>query len=73
MTGHFTTVDGCERWGAIVEPASEYYRVPFSYSMSHDLDYPFSSPGISYAYRMYKLESVDYARGLVNYVEVYNG
>jgi hypothetical protein len=38
MTGHFTTLDGCESY--------------------------------SYAYRVYRMESVEYSRGLAHYVEV---
>lgn len=73
MTGHFTTADGCERWGYIVGPVGESYRVPILYRTPRDESRPFSTPRDTYAYRMYKLESVDYTEGLAHYVEVYTG
>jgi len=69
MTGHFTTLDGCERWGQIVGPASEFYRVPYSYHKVGDPYFP-AIPSTQYEYRVYKLESIEPLRGLVHYVEV---
>lgn len=62
MTGHFTTLDGCERWGTIVTPCTEFYKVPYS---SKD---PYH--GTQYRFRVYRLESIEPSRGLAHYVEV---
>jgi hypothetical protein len=67
MTGHFTTLDGCERWGQIVGPASEFYRAPFSYLRTDD---SFGITKTWWDYRVYKLESIEPLRGLAHYVEV---
>lgn len=72
MTGHFTTLDGCERWVQLVGTATEYYRMPFTYRVPRIESIPFTTPCISYDFRTYKLESLDYARGLAEYVEVYS-
>ena len=70
MTGHFTTLDGCERWGHLVDDSyAEYYRVPYSYPTPPGIA-PVMPRSNSYAYRMYKLESVEHSRGLAHYVEV---
>ena len=69
MTGHFTTLDGCERWAQLVDNScAEFYRVPYSYPTP--INAPVMPRSISYAYRVYKRESVEYNRGLVHYVEV---
>ena len=70
MTGHFTTLDGCERWAYIITPATEFYRVPYSYHKAGDQISPFSTPCTAYDYRVYKLESIEPSRGLAHYVEV---
>ena len=72
MTGHFTTLDKCERWDHIADP-SKFMRVPFSFRTEYSNDSAFALQGQTYAYRVYKLESIDYARGLAEYLEVYNG
>jgi hypothetical protein len=70
MTGHFTTLDKCERW-APIHGASEFMRVPYSYPTPIN---PGTEPVMprpnSYAYRVYKLEHIDYSRGLAEYLEV---
>ena len=74
MTGHFTTLDNCERWVHVPTPVLEYYRVPISYPTPIN---PGTAPvmpmSTSYAYRLYRLESIEHSRGLAHYVEVFNG
>lgn len=71
MTGHFTTLDGCERWVSLTEVPTEYLRVPISYPTPIN---PGTAPVMprssSWSYRLYKLESAEFGRGLVHYVEV---
>ena len=70
MTGHFTTLDGCERWGQLVGGCGDFYRVPYSLRTEYSNDTPLALQGQTCAYRMYKLESVEFSRGLAHYVEV---
>jgi hypothetical protein len=73
MTGHFTTLDQCERWAPLVGTPTEFYRVPYSTYIPYSAATPLSIARQEYGYRTYKLQSVDFARGLAEYVEVYNG
>ena len=68
MTGHFTTLDGCERWAQLVGPATPLYRVPFSYPAPYSATLTVRST--TYDFRTYMLESVEPSRGLAHYVEV---
>ena len=72
MTGHFTTLDNCERW-APISSTEEFMRVPYSTFIPYSADYPLSSARQEHGYRTYKLQSINYARGLAEYAEVYNG
>jgi hypothetical protein len=71
MTGHFTTLDKCERWSPIDNNPPKSLRVPYSTYIQYTADYPLSSARQQYGYRTYRLDSIDYARGLAEYVEVY--
>jgi hypothetical protein len=70
MTGHFTTLDGCERWGPITE-ALGFYRVPIYHPTPFNLGIaPVIPRSTTYSYRLYELESMNYSRGLAEYKEV---
>jgi hypothetical protein len=78
MTGHFTTLDDCERWVHVPTPVLEYYRVPISYTIPYTIPVnpgiaPVMPPSTIYAYRLYRLESIEHSKGLAHYVEVFNG
>ena len=70
MTGHFTTLDKCERWASIAG-APEFMRVPYSTCIPYTDDHPLTISQQMYGCRMYKLERINYSRGLAEYVEVY--
>jgi hypothetical protein len=74
MTGHFTTLDGCEKWEKINHAiASRVYRVPITVRIPRDENKPFSTPRESAQYRLYEVESFDERLGVVHYKEVYEG
>ena len=70
MIYHFTTADGCERWQSGMKgPHEPTLRVPIRTTRRLEPNAPFVSTGAVYSIRVYKVESIDYARGVINYVE----
>lgn len=74
MTGHFTTADGCERWGPLESDQVEsFYRVPFPVQQEVDQQFLFTPRGNTYKFRLYKLVGFEPSKGLAHYKEVYDG
>jgi hypothetical protein len=73
MTYHLKTLCGCEKWipGSDSEFTASfpYLRVPLTHRRSIS-DGPGLGLSTAYSYRMFKLESVEYDRGLARFVEV---
>ncbi len=74
MVKHYTTADGCERWENTLATHGFdfgiYEKVPIRTSVVRDEKRPFSTPREDWSYRLYKLESVEFGRGIAHYVEV---